>query len=815
MKNGTKKLLSVLLAALMSVSSMATFAAAEEDDDGDVRHEHIERENDDEGGHKEKKERPVRESREKNEPAAFSAAPMMLMYSPAPMDDESEPTVRIGDVELADGDYLASNGEETLDEAPASGGYAYFAVVEDVSTLTLNNFEYSYYDYIDAKDLISSANDLTIQLVAGTQNVLNSSNSSIYVEDGDLAITGSGKLEIHAENADGIFVSAKYDDANNYISEGYITISGAELDITTDYNRHPYAGIYAADVTINESSNVEITSNCSGIYSYKNDVSITDSDVIIDSYYAGIDALGDVSITDSDVIIDSYYAGIDALGDVSITGSSFVAAACETLRALVCDALDRSDNLEVLYQNADNINDARIVCIGSKDIDHEHNFDDVRYNTEYHWFLCSNDGCYLPKTRTFSPHSGAHEDSNRDSICDDCGEEYSDLVVDNVFLSDGEYLSNDGVIYTEDDEDKPESGYAHYDEDTNTLTLHNFEYEGVGYEYDEYYDKYYDEYYYEYALIFCDGDLNIVLEGDNILRTPSNDYYHYFSGIIADNVTLSGTENTVPDTLSIDAGEAGITADNVTIRNIEITVISDEDDAIETSGNVTIENSTVTLSSDNEEAIDNDTDGGSVSVTDSKLTITAEDDGIECDGGSIDIRNSEIIITSDNSALDAGTFIRSTNSTYKVTTVTDPAFMAGEGIEIDNLPNDVSVGTVTVEEEVYDEETGGYIPADVIYYTLVNEDGEPLTDVEVEPEEKQESPLASLNLKKLAVTVNGKTRILPGALGSRRTLKFEPEEGYRIADVIVNGKSVGAVEKYTVVITRDLTIDVICEEIEE
>ena len=53
------------------------------------------------------------------------------------------------------------------------------------------------------------------------------------------------------------------------------------------------------------------------------------------------------------------------------------------------------------------------------------------------------------------------------------------------------------------------------------------------------------------------------------------------------------------------------------------------------------------------------------------------------------------------------------------------------------------------------------------------------------------------------------------AYGSTRTIKFTADEGYEVADVIVNGKSVGAVEKYTIKGARTTyTVKVLFEEID-
>jgi len=53
------------------------------------------------------------------------------------------------------------------------------------------------------------------------------------------------------------------------------------------------------------------------------------------------------------------------------------------------------------------------------------------------------------------------------------------------------------------------------------------------------------------------------------------------------------------------------------------------------------------------------------------------------------------------------------------------------------------------------------------------------------------------------------------AYGSTRTIKITADEGYEVADVIVNGKSVGAVEKYTIKGARTTyTVKVLFEEID-
>jgi hypothetical protein len=53
------------------------------------------------------------------------------------------------------------------------------------------------------------------------------------------------------------------------------------------------------------------------------------------------------------------------------------------------------------------------------------------------------------------------------------------------------------------------------------------------------------------------------------------------------------------------------------------------------------------------------------------------------------------------------------------------------------------------------------------------------------------------------------------AYGSSRTIKITADEGFKVADVLVNGKSAGAVEKYTIKgAAQNYTVSVIFEKIE-
>ena len=58
-------------------------------------------------------------------------------------------------------------------------------------------------------------------------------------------------------------------------------------------------------------------------------------------------------------------------------------------------------------------------------------------------------------------------------------------------------------------------GSATYDPDTQTLTLNNFSYTGLGYNHYYYYDEDYGEHYYSYAAIYSKNKLIIKLVGNN------------------------------------------------------------------------------------------------------------------------------------------------------------------------------------------------------------------------------------------------------------------------------------------------------------
>lgn len=102
-----------------------------------------------------------------------------------------------------------------------------------------------------------------------------------------------------------------------------------------------------------------------------------------------------------------------------------------------------------------------------------------------------------------------------------------------------------------------------------------------------------------------------------------------------------------------------------------------------------------------------------------------------------------------------------------------------------------------------------------LWRTLINR--EPVQEEDRPEKSVQRSVLPYLHNLKVSSTDGGKAdsegNLLIAHFASR-TLRFTPDEGYQIADVLVNGKSVGAVESYRVVAAIcDYTVEVIFEKV--
>ena len=95
------------------------------------------------------------------------------------------------------------------------------------------------------------------------------------------------------------------------------------------------------------------------------------------------------------------------------------------------------------------------------------------------------------------------------------------------------------------------------------------------------------------------------------------------------------------------------------------------------------------------------------------------------------------------------------------------------------------------------------------------EQNEPETDgnEEGKNEERKEDLIPLLSLCKLDVTAGDGGTVTPEgdlviAFGAKRVIKAVPDEGYEVEGIYVNGKNVGAAEKYTVVATGNMKVEV-------
>ena len=194
-------------------------------------------------------------------------------------------TVKIGNVILCEGEYLASGETVTTDIKP-DGGYAYY----NDGVLTLNNFSYNgpgyphkYYDYYTSA--IYFDGNLDILLVGENSLTATESTDGGIHAQGNIEISGDGSLEINSSEI-AIFAI----DSDITISDSTLDIYSSGFGISADYD----INISGADITV---------------------VSDTDTAISVTS--------GSITISDSFVNIDSGDDGIYAPYDtVNISGST-------------------------------------------------------------------------------------------------------------------------------------------------------------------------------------------------------------------------------------------------------------------------------------------------------------------------------------------------------------------------------------------------------------------------------------------------------------------------------------------------------------
>ena len=205
--------------------------------------------------------------------------------------------------------------------------------------------------------------------------------------------------------------------------------------------------------------------------------------------------------------------------------------------------------------------------------------------------------------------------------------ESAPLYVGGVELAPGQYLDLSGNVSAE----KPEGGYAYHGED-GVLTLHDYSYTGDGYVYGGEEDARYS------ALIWREGDIDILLEGKNYLRnTYTDDEQGYFGDAIWADPTEDGTPSSMTVKgegafLEIGGCDFGVAAyQDLLIEGVEMSITCRSTGLHTGYGTMSVKNARFDIHSEGD-GIDA---GGDVFVTDTVLELEAGWTGIYVRSGDL------------------------------------------------------------------------------------------------------------------------------------------------------------------------------------
>ncbi len=516
--------------------------------------------------------------------------------------------VFVGGTGMEDGTYLASGASETAKKKP-SGGYAYY---KD-GTLTLNDYSYEgdgYHFHTNEEDGVESyaliyANSPLGIVLEGTNKIVSDyyyggddvKGGIISESAAELTISGDGTIYVEAEDG------AIY-------ADGDIRVKGGKLDLV------------AFDAIMSGEGNVyieggEIYLNCVCGITADETVEITGGKV--DVFAEGVAIWSyEVILSGGTIELETWDALMEAM-DVSIS---------EDLELILPSdgEIIRAEGLphEIRDGEGNPVKYALLapVC--------EHNWsEEYRVNSTHHWNSCTK-GCiindYPDACEGYEPHS---EDG--ECICGYDVNKEAEIYIGGVGLANGEYLSTGGALSYE----KPRGGYAYYNE--GTLSLKDFEFKGLGYDYE------YDEYHYGNALIYTEDDLDIVITGESKIETTLEE---------SDCIWTYGVDITVSGkgSLTLIAGDDAINIyeGDVTIKSGTLTLETKDDDGIDVDGgNLYIKGGTINITTDDHgmdiSASADSPDGGNVTITGGKITINAGDEGFDVEkhikitGGTINV----------------------------------------------------------------------------------------------------------------------------------------------------------------------------------
>ena len=231
---------------------------------------------------------------------------------------EPVPDVRVGGVDMFDGDYLAVGATTTTTTKP-SGGYAYY----NDGVLTLHNYSFTGegYEYFRQETYRQCAHifgEIDLKIVLEGDNSLTHNGTSdgygIHTQNNSITIVGDDDASLKLDKMVTGIVSVR----------GKVVVSDCELIINASRK-----GIQAWNyLTGNDGIDIELTrvnativADDTGLYGDGGDTIITDSTVNITSG-SGIGAKDDIMISGCEMIINAVTRGIR--GDNAVINNSNV-----------------------------------------------------------------------------------------------------------------------------------------------------------------------------------------------------------------------------------------------------------------------------------------------------------------------------------------------------------------------------------------------------------------------------------------------------------------------------------------------------------
>ena len=474
---------------------------------------------------------------------------------------------------------------------------------------------------------------------------------------GNITVSGAD-LTIYGKEEDG-FVGILF-------WNGDLTVTDSTLSIKAFFGIYVWEG---CNVTV-ANSELSIYANY-GIYAMNGNVTMTDSKVNVETYnredlaMVGICVFGhgDVTVTGGELSMIAYYGIYTDNGNVTLDNAKAIIC---TDYSCICDMLTVKGTKTVFYAigeldvnefsvNEEELNelfnDGSVVFYEGVEITHTWS-EDYNSNGEYHWHVCTDADCGLkrlqdllgmPEEYLFELYFifeesavGEHSVTEGEESCSVCGypDNVSDdtdtvpedallMVGEDIYLTDGQYLTNAGEIL---DQKPVEGGYLYVTADLNTgmgtVVFHNFNMTlaGVG--------------------ILPNGSIptwEIVLEGTNVMTVTHSDLFDGYSGEMGEIYSqFNGTGIVVLGCQLAIRGQGNLTV------NATTGIFSETDILISDHATVTLNATETGISAQQFFAIEN---GASV-------TVNFDRNGIELTNGTLSICYASLTVNAGKTAIE-------------------------------------------------------------------------------------------------------------------------------------------------------------------